>query len=55
MAGSEAHGLWHCALSIFAIFAILWSMDWTELDYHNSLVFYELKWKKSCPDDSLHE
>ena len=28
MAGLEAHGLWHYVLSIFAIFAILRSMEW---------------------------
>ena len=39
MSGSEAHGSGHCVLSIFVIFAILWSSDWPVPDYHNSLVF----------------
>ena len=36
MAGSEAHGLWYC---ISSIFAILRSMEWPVPDYQNSLVF----------------
>ena len=36
MAGSEAHGLWHCVLSMFVI---LRSMDCPTPDYQNSLVF----------------
>ena len=36
MARSEAHGSWHCVLSIFTI---LWSMEWPTPDYQNSLVF----------------
>ena len=39
MSGSEAPGSWHCALSIFVIFAILRSMEWPVPDYHNSRVF----------------
>ena len=39
MAGSEAHGLWHCVLSIFAIIAILRRLEWPALDYQNYLVF----------------
>ena len=41
MAGLEAHGPWHCVSSIFAIFAILRSMEWPAPDYHNSLVFMD--------------
>ena len=36
MVGSEAHGSWHCALSMFAI---LRSMDWPTPDYQKCLVF----------------
>ena len=39
MAGSEAHSLWHCVLSIYAIFAVLRSMECPTPDYQNSLVF----------------
>ena len=39
MAGSEAHGLWHCVLLIFDFFAILQSMEWPAPDYQNSPVF----------------
>ena len=39
MAGSGAHGSWHFVSSIFAIFAILQSMGWSALDYHNYIVF----------------
>ena len=39
MVGLESHGLWHFVLSIFAIFAILRSMEWPASDYHNYLVF----------------
>ena len=39
MAGSEAHGSWHCGSSIFVVFATLPSMEWPVPDYHNSLVF----------------
>ena len=46
MAGSEAHGSWHCVSSIFAIFAILRSMEWPAPDYWNSLVFINETGKK---------
>ena len=39
MAGLELHGSWHCVSSIFAIFAILRSMERPASDYHSSLVF----------------
>ena len=39
MAGSEAQGLWYFVLLVFAIFAILRSMEWPAPDYQNSLFF----------------
>ena len=39
MARLEAHGSWHYVSSVFAIFAILRSMEWPAPDYQNSLFF----------------
>ena len=39
MVGLEAHGLLLCVLLVFAIFAILQSMEWPAPDYQNSLDF----------------
>ena len=39
MAGSEATSSWLCVSSIFAIFAILQSMECPAPDYQNSRVF----------------
>ena len=46
MSGSDSRGLWHCVLSIFATFTILWSMEWPALDYHKYLVFINENRKK---------
>ena len=46
MAGSEAHGSWYYVSSIFAIFAILRSMEWPAPYYQNSLVFMNETGKK---------
>ena len=47
MAGSEAHGSWHCVSSIFVIYAILRSREWPKPDYQNSLVFMNETRKKA--------
>ena len=53
MAGSEAHGSWHCVLSIFVIFAILRGMEWPAPDYQNFLVFMNETRKKVSQDPIL--
>ena len=54
MSGLELHGSWHCVSSIFAIFAILRSMEYPTPDYHKPLVFMN-ETGKSYPGASPHE